>query len=98
MEGKSYLPTFEEMFGESKSPRSTVLHQEKEEEMSIKSKLSHYRILHGVTQQDLADLLRINVSTLYRLEQNKITKSFDGWAKIARLMGCKMSDICQTDD
>lgn len=66
-----------------------------EQLLKIAAKITYYRKLHGMTQEDLAKMVGITVSYLSRLERGKNPTggSLCVMIKIADVLGVKIQNI-----
>ena len=63
----------------------------------IANALRFYRESEGWTTQDVADKIDINQTNYERIEAGAFAPNIDILAKIARLYGCKMAVVQQTE-
>ena len=61
----------------------------------MKNKLKVYRAMHDLTQEDLADKLRVTRQTIIAIQKGKYDPSLDLAFKIAEFFGVKIEDVLQ---
>ncbi|CAB3290196.1 Transcriptional regulator, XRE family [Methanocaldococcus lauensis] len=59
----------------------------------MKNKLKYYRVLHNLTQEDLAKRLGVSRQTIIAIEKGKYCPSLKLAFKIAKFFGVKIEDI-----
>jgi putative transcriptional regulator len=59
----------------------------------MKNRLKVYRAMHDLTQDALADKLRVTRQTIISIEKGKYDPSLDLAFKMARLFGVRIEDI-----
>lgn len=59
----------------------------------MKNRLKVYRAMHDLTQEALAEKLRVTRQTIISIEKGKCDPSLDLAFKIARLFNVKIEDI-----
>ncbi|CAB3289191.1 Transcriptional regulator, XRE family [Methanocaldococcus lauensis] len=59
----------------------------------MKNKLKYYRVLHNLTQEDLAKKLGVSRQTIIAIEKGKYCPSLKLAFKIAKFFGVKIEDI-----
>ena len=63
--------------------------------MYMKNKLKVYRAMHDLTQEALADKLRVTRQTILAIEKDKYDPSLELAFKIAEVFDIKIEDIFQ---
>ena len=61
----------------------------------MKNKLKVYRAMHDLTQEALADKLRVTRQTILAIEKRKYDPSLELAFKIAELFDAKIEDVFQ---
>jgi len=61
----------------------------------MKNKLKVYRAMHDLTQEDLADKLKVTRQTILAIEKKKYDPSLELAFKIAKLFKVKIEDVFQ---
>jgi putative transcriptional regulator len=59
----------------------------------MKNKLKVYRAMHDLTQDELAEKLRVTRQTVISIEKEKYDPSLELAFKMARLFGVKIEDV-----
>lgn len=59
----------------------------------IGSRIKHLRIVHSLTQENVADLLKISTSNYAKIERGEIDITILRLEQIARVFGTKMTDL-----
>jgi putative transcriptional regulator len=59
----------------------------------MKNKLKVYRAMHDLTQEDVADKLRVTRQTILAIEKGKYSPSLELGFKIAHLFDVKIEDV-----
>ncbi|WP_304051883.1 helix-turn-helix transcriptional regulator [Megamonas hypermegale] len=79
----------------TRSYKKSKLQLNEEQLLRIAAKITYYRKLHGMTQEDLAKMVGITVSYLSRLERGKNPTggSLCVMIKIADVLGVKIQNI-----
>lgn len=65
------------------------------EDSFMHNKLKVYRAMHNLTQEDLADKLKVTRQTILAIEKGKYSPSLELAFKIAELFDVKIEDIFQ---
>lgn len=66
--------------------------------VAMKNKLKVYRAMHDLTQEQLADKLKVSRQTVIAIENNKYLPSLPLAFKIATLFQVKIEDIFNYND
>ncbi len=61
----------------------------------MNNKLKVYRAMHDLTQEDLADKLKVTRQTILAIEKKKYDPSLELAFKIAKLFKVKIEDVFQ---
>lgn len=59
----------------------------------MKNKIRIYRSMHKVSQQDLADKLKVSRQTINAIENDKYSPSLELALKMTQLFDCKVEDL-----
>jgi putative transcriptional regulator len=59
----------------------------------MKNKIRVYRSIHKVSQQDLADRLKVSRQTINAIENDKYSPSLELALKMTKLFDCKVEDL-----
>ena len=60
--------------------------------------IRHYRELAGMTQSELAQLLRINQKAVSQWETGETIPRADKLPQLARILGCTINDLFEDDE
>lgn len=63
--------------------------------MSVGQKIREYRKARGMTQQQIADLFGIKTASVSEWESGKSTPSTDKLVRLAKALGCQISDLLE---
>lgn len=61
--------------------------------LRIGSKIKHLRIVHSLTQENVADFLKTSTSNYAKLERGEIDMTIGRLEQIANIFGTKMTDL-----
>lgn len=64
----------------------------------MKNKLKVYRAMHDMTQEELAELLRVTRRTVNSIERGKYNPSIEVAFRIAKLFNVPVEEIFQLDE
>jgi putative transcriptional regulator len=64
----------------------------------MKNKVKVYRAMHDMTQEELAELLRVTRRTINSIEREKYNPSIEVAFRIARLFNVPVEEIFSLDD
>ena len=62
------------------------------------NKLKIFRTIKGVSQQELADQMKVSRQTINAIENNKYSPTLLLGLKMAAFLGCSVDDLFQLDD
>lgn len=64
----------------------------------MKNRIKLLRAMHDLTQQDLAEKVRVTRQTIHALEKGKYTPSLELAFRIARLFGVTVEEVFEYGD
>jgi putative transcriptional regulator len=64
----------------------------------VRNKLKVYRAMHGLTQEQLADKLKVSRQTVVAIESNKYLPSLGLAFRLAAVFQVKIEDLFSVDD
>lgn len=66
--------------------------------MKRKLMIKQLREDREISQQELADLIKLNRATLSQIETGKVLPTIDVLLKISRALGCEYTDLYKEED
>ena len=64
--------------------------------MSVGNKIKHLRIIHNLTQKELAEMIGVKPSTICKYEHDKRDISLETLKKIAEILHCDLNFFDET--